>query len=1094
MRMKKRYQAKFLILALIPLFLSCDQRKSNEHLFSEVTMESNVQFENNLTYTETLNPYTYRNFYNGAGVAVGDINNDGLPDIYFAGNQVDNKLYLNEGDFQFRDITTEAGVACKEVWSTGVTMVDINADGWLDIYVCKSGDPNTPRRYNELFINNGDLTFTEKSKEYGLDIKGLSVHAAFFDYDKDGDLDCYLLTNSIRSVGNYDLIKGQREIPDPSGGGNKFFINENGFFKDATSEAEIYHSNIGFGLGITLGDFNRDDWTDIFISNDFFERDYLYINNKKGGFDERLTDYFKSISMGSMGADVADLDNDGGLELLVTEMLPDSLNRKKHKTVYENWNKYQLNIESGYHHQFPRNTLQKNIGDSSYVEVGRMLGIDATEWSWGALMFDMDNSGFKDVFIANGIYKDLLDRDYLNYTATDENIRQMIRDKEDVIKNLVDNMPSQSVHNYAFKNEGDLSFKEMTEEWGLGAKTFSNGSAYGDLDNDGDLDLVVNNINMPSLIYRNNTDTAQNRSITIQLRSKTNNTYALGTSIEIYYNGRKQMADNFVTRGFQSTVDPRVHFGVENTGVIDSLIVNWFDGSRETHYNIATNQLLEIEHVAIDDIKSKEAISSKPILVKLSNDSKIKYNPSGLNDFNRNGLLPKMYSTESPSLTKTDVDGDGNDEIYFSGGKDQPGSFLSISDDHFMVNSSAFMSKPEETRSIFLDIDNDGDQDFYLASGGRFYSSSSSVLKDRIYLNDGNGNFTLSEQDLPFLKYLSTSAVVPFDLDNDNDLDLFVAERFHPFYYGTGGRGYLLENQGDGSFKDVTDQKAAELTKENMITDALSVDIDGNGWQDLVVVGDWMPITILINNSGKLETRSKYDLPKTNGWWMDIESADLNNDGLPDFVVGNHGLNTTFKAGDRLYINDFDNNGAIEQIYCTRINDQYYPILDKDELISQIPVLKKKVVYYRDYAGMSIEELFTPGIIEQSKILEVDILASVALLSTPEGYEIIRLPQEAQYAPIHSLLILDVNKDGIQDLFAGGNEFQVKPQFGRFDASKGWLFPGKMAEGSYTFDKAVNLKIDGQIRDFEILIKENKQYLIVAKYDDELEVYKIVGF
>src|SRR6478736_4659929 len=471
----------YLVLGLMLLLWGCSSDKSQKPTqFTDVTTEGGISFRNELTFTERLNPYTYRNFYNGAGVAIGDINNDGLLDIYFAGNQVDNKLYVNQGNLSFKDITDSAGVACAGVWSSGVTFVDINADGYLDIYVCKSGDPDSPHRNNELFINNGNLTFTEQSKEYGLDVTGLSVQAAFFDYDKDGDLDCYLLTNSIRSVGNYDLVKGQREIPDPKGGGNKFFVNENGKFRDFSEEAKIYRSNIGFGLGITLGDFNNDSWTDIFVSNDFFERDYLYINNQRGAFTESLTDYFQSISMGSMGADFADMDNDGSPELFVTEMLPDSLNRKKTKTVFENWNKYQLNLQNGYYHQFSRNVLQKKMGKNSYAEIGRLAGVAATEWSWGALLFDMDNDGRRDIFIANGIYKDLLDRDYLAFTGTDENIRNIIKNEKNPIVKLIELMPSSAFSNYAFRNDGGLHFKNMAGEWGLGEPMFSSGSVYGD--------------------------------------------------------------------------------------------------------------------------------------------------------------------------------------------------------------------------------------------------------------------------------------------------------------------------------------------------------------------------------------------------------------------------------------------------------------------------------------------------------------------------------------------------------------------------------------------------------------------------------------
>lgn len=1089
------------ITSLLLLFFvwACSKNQDTPApLFTNYTSLSGVNFSNDLTYTDQLNPYTYRNFYNGAGVGIGDINNDGLSDLYFTGNQVDNKLYLNEGNFKFRDITDQAGVACAGVWSTGVTLVDINSDGFLDIYVCKSGNPEGANRHNELFINNGDLTFTERSKEYGLDVIGLSVQAAFFDYDKDGDLDCYLLTNSFKSIGHYDLVENQRSIPDAQGGGNKFFINENGKFRDYSAEAKIYRSSIGFGLGITLGDFNEDTWTDIFISNDFFERDYLYINDQQGGFTESLTEYFKSISMGSMGADFADLDNDGQSELFVTEMLPDSLTRKKTKTVYENWDKHQLNVANGYYEQFSRNVLQKKTGRNSYAEVGRLAGIAASEWSWGALLFDMNNDGQRDIFIANGIYKDLLDRDYLAYSGSEENVRKIIKEEQNAILKLIDLMPASKFPNYAFRNEGDLKFKNCAEEWGLGEPMFSSGSAYGDLDNDGDLDLVVNNINAPAGVFRNNSDSSRYKSISFTISSKGKDTFSVGTLITAYCGQKIFTADNFVTRGFQSSVEPVITIGLgEEIKVVDSVHIRWPEGARAVMYKVPVNKRLTVSKEDIQELNQRGEehsvgeFSLERIPLKV-----FKHQRSGLIDFNRDRLLPHAYGNELPALLKGDVNRDGVEEIYLGGGKDQAGIFIDFKNGLKTFQSSEIgkYKISEETKGLLLDVDNDGDLDLYLASGGRFYSRISNALQDRLFINDGNGDFKEASNALPFNEYFSTSVVVAIDFDNDGDSDLLVCERFDPFYYGLGGRGFLLQNNGKGIFTDVTQKVAPELMKLGMITDAEIVDFDKDGWNDIVLVGDWMPITLMKNKQGSFVKKNEdLGVANTEGWWNDIAAADLNRDGKPDFIVGNHGLNTFFKAGDRMYVNDFDKNGSVEQIFCTDVNGKYYPIADKDEIVSQLPALKKQLLYYKDYAKKSIDQIFPQPLLSESKIFQVNLLASVILMSGPAGYHLVDLPLEAQYAPIYSLLIDDFDKDGIDDLMAGGNQLEVKPQFGSYDASEGWYFKGRLTGSTFTFEKGINLKIGGQIRDIEVVEANGIKYVLFAKYDDEFEIYKVLN-
>jgi enediyne biosynthesis protein E4 len=572
-----------LILFLSAMLLSCNNSgsgKKNKPLFTLLDKsQTSIDFINQVNYTEEFNTYTYRNFYNGAGVGIGDFNNDGLPDIYFCGNLVDNKLYLNRGNFKFDDITEKAGVACSGAWSTGVSIADINGDGWLDIYVCKSGDPKSKNRSNELFINNGDLTFTERAAEYGLSVMGLSNHATFFDYDCDGDLDCYLLNNSFQSVTEFDITPGQRDIRDTLGG-NKLYRNDDGHFTDVSSEAGIYGSKIGFGLGASVADVNRDGWMDIYVSNDFFERDYLYLNNRNGTFTESLENQLTETSLGAMGADIADINNDAWPDIFVTEMTPEGNSRLKTKVLFENWDRYQMKLKNGYYHQFARNVLQLNNKNGSFSEIGRLSGVSTTDWSWGALITDFDNDGWKDIFVANGIFKDLLDRDYLDIYSNPSMMRSIISTEEKAILKVIDMIPSEKIPNYSFHNNGDLTFSNNAEKWGLATPSFSNGSAYGDLDNDGDMDLVVNNVNMAPFIYRNESNSIPgNNYLTIELNGSGKNTKATGSCVTLWYAGKLSYQEVIPARGFMSSVDNRLHFGLGSATLIDSLKVKWPTGN-----------------------------------------------------------------------------------------------------------------------------------------------------------------------------------------------------------------------------------------------------------------------------------------------------------------------------------------------------------------------------------------------------------------------------------------------------------------------------------------------------------------------------------
>jgi hypothetical protein len=1086
---------KFYVLLLLTFLISCQEKpKGQNPLFAIKDSTTGVFFQNQLVYDENFNPYLYRNFYNGGGVAIGDINNDGLQDIYFTGNMVDNKLFINKGNWQFEDITASAGVACTNVWSTGATFVDINQDGLLDIYVCKSGKPEGDNRHNELFINQGNLTFQEKAKEYGLDVLGLSVHSAFFDYDKDGDLDAYVLNNSLRSIGGFDLIEGQREIPDESENGNKFFRNDNGYFTDVTQKAGIYSSKIGFGLGISLGDFNNDNWTDIYIANDFFERDYLYLNDTIGGFTENLEDYFNSISMGAMGVDMADLNNDMLPDLMVTEMLPATDERKKTKTLFESWDKQQLAVKKGYFNQYARNTLQRNFGEKGFLEVGRQAGVADTEWSWGTLLFDMDNDGLKDIFISNGIFKDLLDRDYLAFEGNEEKIRNSLRKREkNVITSLIDAMPSQAVQNGAFRNKGDFTFEKTAALWGLETPSFSNGSAYGDLDNDGDMDLIVNNVNMPSFVYENTTDTLTHRSLKANLLHPETKSPIIGAKVTLKTGGNIiGHGENFVSRGFQSSVPYGLHFGLGSFEKVDSLIVIWPNGKASLLTDIQSNTSIDILQPYANETSigtTNIATSNKPIIRPTSPLFYFEHEENNYIDFDNERLLSGMSSNEGPAMAAADINGDDRPDIYMGGAKYQSGSLFLSTASGYQENQIPFGTdkEAEDTDALFFDADNDGDLDLYVCHGGKAFSPYSVSLHDVLYTNTGTGTFVKSTTALPFPTPISSSVVTAADYDQDGDMDLFVGERYKTNLYGSPGTGYLLENKGDGSFNVVD---SPFLNNLGMITEAQWGDLNGDGWQDLIVLGEWMPIRVFLNLKGIFTDQSEsLGLSHSSGLWTALQLADVDSDGDLDIVAGNKGRNTFYTEGMKMFISDFDGNGFQEQIICKKRNNKYYPVADKDELVSQIPLLKKKILYYADYAKADMGLMFSANQLDTALQLEINLISSTLFINNGNTFTAHELPAEIQYAPIYAISSKDIDKDGHTDLFFGGNQFLMKPQFGRYDASKGWAI-----FGPYFVDeeknKVVSLSIDGQVRKLMWVKDTKKDILIIGKNNDKTRFYE----
>ncbi|RCT53983.1 VCBS repeat-containing protein [Winogradskyella sp. KYW1333] len=1082
----------FILLFVAVISYSCNSDKEESpNLFQlKDSATTGITFNNALEYTESLNPYTYRNFFNGGGVALGDINNDGLLDIYFTGNLVDNQLYLNKGNWQFEDITSKAGVSSEGVWSSGVSFIDINNDGLLDIYVCKAGPPSdNSNRHNELFINNGDLTFTEKSKDYGLDIVGLSVQANFFDYDKDGDLDVYLLNNSIKAVGNFDFVKDQRNTPTESG--NKLLRNDNNNFVDVTEESNIYSSAIGFGLGITISDYNNDTWPDIFISNDFFERDYLYINNQDGTFKEDLTQQFGSISMGSMGADAADLNNDSYTDIMVTEMLPRTIERQRTKTLFESWNKYDMAKNKGYHQQFSRNALHRNMGNNSFFEISRLSNVAASEWSWASLLFDADNDGLKDIFISNGIYKDLLDRDYLIYMANEDKIRDMIKTDGEIMNKLVDLMPSQAVPNASFKNEGEFQFVEMTSQWGFDTPSFSNGSAYGDIDNDGDLDLVVNNVNMPAFTYENTIDTSSNKSITIGLKGADKNTFAIGAKVEIYYGGNKYGSlENFPSRGFQSSISYQLQFGTSTYDTIDSLIITWPNGFRSKKLNLKTNDsYLYDQNEETSFVKTSGIVDYKNSIRSIESLFQFKHRENNAVDFNKEQLLPEMCNNEGPKIASADINKDNITDFYIGGAKGQVGTlYLSRDNGSYdqIIKPFQLNINSEDTDAVFFDSDNDGDLDLYVTSGGKSFSKFDYALNDRLYINDGNGHLKINLESLKFPGSISTSTVSVSDYDGDGDNDLFIGERFKVNIYGTPTSGYILENKGNNDFEV---QQLEGLKDIGLITDSHWADINSDGVKDLIISGEWMPISIFINNNGQLVNETEaYGLSDTSGLWKTIEVKDIDNDGKVDIIAGNKGENSFYKPGMRMYLSDFDNNGTIEQIICQKRDDDYYPIVDRDELVAQLAGLKQKLLYYKDYSDATIKSIFSKDQLKKAIILDVKMLNTAIFLNKNKTFVSQKLPNEIQYSNVSAIETIDVDKDGVLDILFGGNQFLIKPQFGIDDASKGWLLYGN---SSNNFNKVISLKIDGQIRDFHVENLKDEIMLIASINNDSLQFYKV---
>ncbi|RIW18786.1 hypothetical protein D0X99_03635 [Algoriphagus lacus] len=1085
------------------LFLShfsC-QKESNttEPLFRLLSeSESGITFRNELSYTEKVNPYTFRNFYNGAGVALGDINNDGLTDIFLAGNQTSNKLYLNQGNLKFKDITDQAGLNSTGYWSTGVSMADVNGDGLLDIYVCKSGPSGGEKRHNELFINSGNLTFSEKSNEFGLAETGLSQHAVFFDLDKDGDLDMYLLSNSGRSVGIYDLREGQREIRDPEGG-NKLFRNDGDRFIDISEQAGIYGSAIGYGLGVTVADLNRDNWPDLYVSNDFFERDYLYLNNQDGTFSEILPDVLPEISMGSMGADIADLDNDTRPDIFVTEMLPHDLARVKTKTPFEDWDKYQKNVNAGYHHQFTRNTLQRNLGfrpgtdTPVFTEIARLAGVEATDWSWGALIFDADNDGMKDIFVANGIVKDLTDFDFVDFYANNQENVEAFRKDSVLVTKMIDAFPSIPQQNFLFKNGGNWKFENQAGNLGLDQLTFSTGSAYGDLDNDGDLDLVVNNLNERTFLYQNtSSESKKGNYLTLDLGK------AFGAKVTAFAANQTFFQEYQPVKGYMSSVDPRIHLGLGSITRLDSLQILWPEGKITMLTGVETNQTLKLSPGSDAVSWEKPNLVTNPLFQQSETIIPFRHRESDFIDFDRDRLRFWMISNEGPKAAKADVNGDGQEDLFIPGAKGQASELLLQKSNGEFSNpkNSPFAedSISEDVTAHFFDANGDTFPDLIVGSGGIEFPDYSGNYSDRLYLNDGKGIFKKSAQ---AFSPTPTSFLLSYDLDEDGDLDLLSGTRSVPFAYGIPTGLQVWENDGRGNFKEIAAQLNAELTKLGLLTSGALEDLDGDGKAELILAGEWMSIRIFSFSKGKmLEKTSAFGFENTQGLWNCLLVKDVNGDGKPDILAGNQGLNTRLRTSEtselRMIVNDFDQNGALDHLLSQYENQKTIPWILKPALIRQIPSLRKQLLTYESYQNKTLEELFPEAVWANSLTLRAHTLETTLWINAGNGqFSSTPLPIEIQSAPVHSILAM-ASKSGLPYLIFGGNQSRIKPELGSQLGSYGWVLePLATNQWKTMLPEQSGLFVPGEIRSMIQINIENKPNLVVLRNNETPLVFEI---